>query len=138
MVKPAVGTRPLVPPMLTSEPLALLQQRPGGAREPHMGEELERIAVRPVGVGEGEEIAALGGAGIVDQDVEAAERALGGVGQCRRRRVLAQIDRHGLRLAAVRRDRCRRVLERRLVGAGQDEIAPFLGQRHGDAAPDAA
>ena len=38
-----------------------------------MGEEFQRVAVRPVGVGEREEIAALGGAGIVDQDVEAAE-----------------------------------------------------------------
>ena len=74
MVKPAVGTRPLVPPMLTSEPPLAFKQRPGGARKPHMGEELERIAVRPVGVGEGEEIAALGGAGIVDQDVEPAVR----------------------------------------------------------------
>ena len=37
-----------------------------------MGEELEREAVLPVVVGELEEIAALGRAGIVDEDVEAA------------------------------------------------------------------
>ena len=102
-----------------------------------MGEEFQRIAVGPVGVGEREEIAALGGAGIVDQDVEAAVGALGRVGQRRRRVVLAQVDRDGLGLAAVRRDRRRRVLERRLVGAGQDEIAALLRQRHRNAAPDA-
>ena len=36
-----------------------------------MREELERVAVSPVRVGEGQEVAALGGAGIVQQDVEA-------------------------------------------------------------------
>ena len=41
-----------------------------------MGEELERIAICPVRIREGEKIAALGGAGIVDQDIELAE-ALG-------------------------------------------------------------
>ena len=75
MVKSAIGLRPLVPPMATSEPFRLPQQRPGGAGEPHMGEEFQRIAFLPVGVGEFEKIAALGGAGIVDQNVEAAEIA---------------------------------------------------------------
>ena len=41
-----------------------------------MREELEGVTVFPVGVGQREEIAALGGAGVVDEDVEAAELAL--------------------------------------------------------------
>ena len=41
-----------------------------------MREELEGVTVFPVGVGQGEEIAALGSAGVVDEDVEAAELAL--------------------------------------------------------------
>ena len=41
-----------------------------------MGEELERIAFLPVGVGQREEIAAPGGAGVVEQDIEPAELAL--------------------------------------------------------------
>src|SRR5205807_9848869 len=39
-----------------------LQQRPGGAGEPHMGEEFQRVAILPVGVGQSQKIAALGGA----------------------------------------------------------------------------
>ena len=54
---------------------ALLQERPGGAGEPHMGEELERKSVLPIGIAEREEVAALGRARIVDQDVQAAEFA---------------------------------------------------------------
>src|SRR5215510_11869792 len=62
MVKAASGLRPLVPPMVMSEP--------------HMGKELEREALLPVGVGEIEEVAALGGAGIAHEHVEMAEFAL--------------------------------------------------------------
>ena len=36
MVKAAIGMRPLVPPMVTTEPLDA-QQRPGGAGQAHMG-----------------------------------------------------------------------------------------------------
>ena len=57
-------------------PVALLQQRPGRAREPHMREEFESIAVCPIGVGQFEKVATLGRAGIVDEDVEAVELAL--------------------------------------------------------------
>jgi hypothetical protein len=48
---------------------ALLQERPGRAREPHMGEKFQRVAVFPIGVGQRQEIAALGRTGIVDQNV---------------------------------------------------------------------
>src|ERR1700739_1617493 len=37
----------------------LLQQGPGGAREPHMREKLQRKAVLPIVVGQGKEVAAL-------------------------------------------------------------------------------
>src|SRR5262249_733601 len=69
------------------------ERGPRGAGEPHMGEELQRIPVRPVGVGELEEVAALGGARIVDQDVDAAECALSRRDQRGRRLVLAQVER---------------------------------------------
>src|SRR6185437_4468288 len=39
---------------------------PGGTNEAHMAEEFEGEAVLPVGIAQGEEIAALGGAGIGD------------------------------------------------------------------------
>jgi len=41
-----------------------------------MGEELERVTVVPIGLGQREEVAALGRACIVDEDVEASELAL--------------------------------------------------------------
>ena len=53
-----------------------LEQRPRRAAEPDLGEELQREARLPVGVGQLEEIAAPGGAGVVDQDVEPAEALL--------------------------------------------------------------
>jgi hypothetical protein len=37
-----------------------------------MGEEFQGVAFLPVGIGEGKKIAAAGGAGIVDQDVQPA------------------------------------------------------------------
>jgi hypothetical protein len=52
--------------------------------------ELEREAVAEVLVAELEEIAALGGAGAVDQNVDATERLRGGVDDFRGRGVLAQ------------------------------------------------
>ena len=73
-------------------PAALLEERPGRAREAHMREELEGVTVFPVGVGQGEEIAALGSAGVVDEDVEAAELALERRDQGLRRARIAQIE----------------------------------------------
>ncbi len=76
-----------------------------------MGEEFERVAVVPVGVGELEEIAALGGAGIVDEYVEAAELALHRLDERCGRALLAQIDIHDHGLAALAADRGRRFVE---------------------------
>jgi hypothetical protein len=70
----------------------LLQQRPGGAGEPHMGEEFQRVTVFPIGVGEGEKIAALDGARVVDENVECAEIALDLLNEFSGRVLLAQVD----------------------------------------------
>ena len=58
-----------------------------------MGKKFQRIAVLPVGVGELEKIAALGGAGIVDQNIEAAEIALDVIDQFLGGARFAQIER---------------------------------------------
>src|SRR5271166_552881 len=70
---------------------AFLEQRPSGAREPHMRKELERITFLPVGIGEGKKIAAPGGPGVVDENVEVAEFAACRLDQGRRRARVAQI-----------------------------------------------
>src|SRR5262249_39660133 len=82
-----------------------LEQRPGCARKPHVGEELQRKAILPVGVGELEEIAALGGAGIVDEDVEMAELAARRIDEPSRRVLRAQIERDDNGLAVPEPDR---------------------------------
>src|ERR1700732_4209649 len=71
MVKCFSGLRPLVPPIAISAPRRSLSS----GREPHMGEEFQRVAFLPVGIGEREEVAAPGGAGIVHENVEMAELA---------------------------------------------------------------
>ena len=103
-----------------------------------MGEEFQRIAVLPVGVGQREEIAALGGAGVVDEDVE------------RRRTRAARID----QLAPARRARADRarttalrplpriapahLVERGRVAAGEHEVAALVREGERNAAADAA
>src|SRR5262249_36448598 len=107
-------------------------------REPHMGEEFERVAVLPVGVGELEEIPALGGAGIIDEHIEAAELALHRLDECCGCALLAQVgvDDHGL--AALAADRGRGLVEQSLIAPGEQEIAALIRKRLGDRAPDAA
>ena len=53
--------------------LARLEQRPGRAREADVGEELEGEAVLPIALGKREQIPALGGTGVVDENIEPAE-----------------------------------------------------------------
>jgi hypothetical protein len=53
----------------------LLQQRPGSAGEAYMCKKFQCIAFRPVGIAQRKEIAPLGGAGIIDQNIEPAEGA---------------------------------------------------------------
>ena len=139
MVNAFSGFLPLVPPIATSEPRTLLQQRPGRAREPHMGEEFQRIAVLPVGVGQREEIAALGGAGIVDQNVEPAELAPHRLDQrLRRLRRRADRARHTAALRPLPRIDCCHIIERGRVARGKQEVAALLGERQRNAAADAA
>src|SRR5262249_13191109 len=52
---------------------ALFQERPGRAREPYMREKFQRITIFPIGIGQRQEIPALGRAGIVDENLEAAQ-----------------------------------------------------------------
>ena len=103
-----------------------------------MGEEFQRIPVGPVGVGQRKEIAAPGGAGVVDQDIEPAELALRRLDQRPCRGVLAQIDHADRGLAAPLADRSRYRVERGGVPSGDQEVASFVRKRQGDAAADAA
>src|SRR5205814_218406 len=77
-----------------------LQQRPGLTGEPHMGEEFERKAVGPFGIGQLEEVAALGGAGVVDQDVEPPEFAAHRLDQQLFGAFLAEVEHRDPRFAA--------------------------------------
>ena len=103
-----------------------------------MGEEFQRVAVFPVGVGEIEEIAALGGAGVIDEDIEPAELALDLLDQFCRRVVAAQIDSRDTGATALLADGGRDLAERLLVAAGQHHVAALGRQRQRDAAADAA
>jgi hypothetical protein len=103
-----------------------------------MAEEFQRVAVLPIGVGQGEKIAALGGAGIVDQNVEAAELALELFDQLSRRVLLAQVDDGDPGAASRLADRGRDLFERRRVAAGQHHVAALGRQRQRDTAADAA
>jgi hypothetical protein len=103
-----------------------------------MGEEFERKAVRPFGVGQLEEVAALGGAGVVDQDVEPAELAAHRLDQRLFGAFLAEVEHRDGGLAALgldrRRDPCKRASSRPVIRRSQ----PSSGQRQGDALPNAA
>jgi hypothetical protein len=103
-----------------------------------MGEEFQRIAFGPVGVRKGEKIAAFGGAGIVDQDVEATEALVDGRDERGSRVLFAEVDGLVFRLAAVLFDARRHLAQRGLVASGQHHVAALLRQRERHAAPDAA
>ena len=138
MVNSAVGLRAAGAADRNQRTVPFFQKRPGGARQPHMGEEFQRIAVFPIGVGKVEEIAALGGAGIVDQNIEPAELAPGLVDQLFRRGLLAQIQHRDARSASGFADRLGDFIKRRRVAAGQHHVAAFGRERQRDAAADAA
>src|SRR6185437_2732497 len=87
---------------------------------------------------EGEEIAAPGGAGIVDEDVEPAMRLPRRRDERRRGVGAPEIERHDRRRAAEPAHRRRRLGERGLVAAGEHEAAPLGREPFGDAAADAA
>ena len=114
----------------------LLEQRPGGAREPHMGEEFQRVAVLPIGVGELEEIAALGGAGIVDQNIERAELALAPARPAFAGASLPRRSMHGDGGApALLADGGCDLVERLFVASGQHHVAALGRQRQREPRP---
>ena len=103
-----------------------------------MCEELECKAVLPVCVRELKKIAALGGAGIVDEDVEAAGFARCQGGEVRRRIICAQIKRSDGGLAALGADCRGDSFECGLIARGEQEVAACLGECECDAASNAA
>src|SRR3954468_11894552 len=103
--------------------LLRFQERPGLAGEPDVGEEFQRKAVGPFGVGQLEEVAALGGAGVVDEDVEPSEFAAHRLDQRLFGAFLAEVEHRDGGLAALGLDRRRDRLKRRLVATGDQEIA---------------
>src|SRR5262245_31031169 len=117
---------------------ALLEQRPSRAREPHVGEKFQCVAFLPIGIGQLEKIAALGRAGIVDEDVEPAEFVPRRLDQRRGRGRLAQIERAYGGFALLAADRVCNVLECWHIAPREQDIAALGGQGQGDAAADAA
>jgi hypothetical protein len=103
-----------------------------------MGEELERVTFRPIGLGERKKVAALGRAGIVDEDVEMAELALDRLDQRLGRGLLAQVEHADGGPAPLRSDRLGDLLERRHIAPGEHQVAAFGRECQGNAATDAA
>src|SRR4029453_4938434 len=130
MVKRFSGLRPLVPAIATSAPRRSFNSGQA-ARESHMREEFQRIAVCPIGVGQFEEVAPLGCAGIVDEDVEAAEFALHRLDQRLGCAGLAQIEHADCGFSSLAADRRCHLLQRLRVTAGGQEIAAFLCESPG-------
>ena len=73
MVNWGPGVRPPAPAMMISRAGTGAQMRPCDAGEADGAEEFEGEPILPVLLGERFEIAAFGGARVVDEDVEAAE-----------------------------------------------------------------
>src|SRR5215468_12001652 len=88
-----------------------------------MREELQRIAVFPIGVGQSQEIAALGGAGIVDENVERVELALDLFDQFCGGVLLAQVDKRGAGAATALGDACGGLVERGAIAPGEHDIS---------------
>ncbi len=138
MVNGASGSLPPMPAMVTSEPCCAFSIGQASRVSRTWAKNFSAKPSCPFGVGQLEEVAALGGAGVVDQDVEPAEFAARRLDQRLFRAFLAQVEHRDGGLAALGLDRRRDRLERRLVPPGDQEVAAFVGQRQGDALPDAA
>src|SRR5262245_64592878 len=103
-----------------------------------MREKFQRVTVLPIGIGQRQEVPALGRAGIVDENIEAAELAPHRLDQRLGSTWAAQIEHAHRGLASSTADRLRNLVERAFVAAGQQEIAARLGESQRDAAANAA
>ncbi len=127
-----------MPPMATTEPRGGFQQRPRRAAEPDLGEEFQRKPRLPVGIGLLEEIAAPRGAGIVDQNVEAAETLLCKVDKPLRLGLALQIGGMDLGAAAGGPNLGGNLIERSLIARGEQQVAAQRRKLQRDGAADAA
>jgi hypothetical protein len=103
-----------------------------------MGEKLEPKSALPVGIAERKEIAALGRAGIVDQNIQPAKFAPRRLDQCRGGACLAQVERHDGGLDPLAANGSGDLVERSGIPPGRHHIAALIGQRQRNAPPDAA
>src|SRR5205823_3033792 len=101
-------------------------------------EEFQRKAFLPVCIGELEEIAALGGAGIVDENIETAEFALRQFGELSRSVIVAQIERGDDSPASFGANGGGDFVERGLIARAQQHITAGVREGMRDAAADAA
>ena len=115
-------------------PLRLHEVRPGRAGAAHAAEELEREAILPVGLRKLQEVAALGGTGIVDQRVEAGEARQRKVDQLLRRLGQAQVERQGRALRATGRSHLSQRISR---ARGDHEAHALAGEAQRDRLADA-
>ena len=117
----------------------LLEQRPEQPRQPHRGMKLEREAVGPGLVRLLEELAALGGAGTIDQHVAALEALIDACEHLLAGGNLAQIAGDGHRLGAARSgDHFRRFGEIGRARCRQNGLRALARKRHRDGPADAA
>ncbi len=116
------------------------QMRPGGARGADIAVELQRETVLPVVLGQREEIGALGGAGVVHQDVEPAERRDRGIDSGLHSGGFAQVagEDAGAVCSRERGDAVRHLVQLRPVARGEADLHAFPRQFLGDRRADAA
>src|SRR5260370_38334918 len=91
-----------------------------------MGEEFERIALMLVLLGQHKKIAAFGRAGIVDENVEAAEFPPCGIGQCGGSASFPQIECMHNGLAAFGGKGLSRIPGRLFIAPGGEEVATLI------------
>jgi hypothetical protein len=124
--------------LCAARPVAGDEVRPGGPAEAYWAEELQGEARRPVLLTEGQEVTALGGARVVDHQVDAAEaieRRGGKRPRCCRRGEGRGMDQH---LTAAGFNPLRQSAQAGLVPGGHGEGPAFFRQAPGDGKADPA
>ncbi len=114
----------------------LLQMRPGGAGETNGGVVFQGEAVDEIVVGEGFELAAFGGSGVVDHDVEGAEFFDGRV-DCDRGRI-GQPEIGGDDEGFLFADHFGGVIEQLLIAGAKNHAHAFGGEAQRDGVADAS